>query len=148
MPPSTRTGSWASKSSAPSYAMVIPVHLLNSSQDFCNESDSGLMMDANMVTLVPECPANCWYLAQSPLSVGTEPPPSGVVEFEQAPSAVMTAIAGASTSNPRRRGAPLVELSTKIWRKRMCCPPWQAFDGLPPVGRGRRKSFRRRPWFR
>jgi hypothetical protein len=37
--------------------MVIPVHLLNSSQDFCNESDSGLMMDANIVTFVPAWPA-------------------------------------------------------------------------------------------
>jgi hypothetical protein len=37
--------------------MVIPVHLVKSAHEVCSESDSGLMMDANMVTFVPECPA-------------------------------------------------------------------------------------------
>ncbi len=35
----------------------MPVHWLNSAQDFSRESDSGLMMDANIVTVVPEWPA-------------------------------------------------------------------------------------------
>ena len=33
------------------------MHWVNSAQDFCSESDSGLMIEANMVTVVPECPA-------------------------------------------------------------------------------------------
>ena len=35
----------------------MPVQVLNSAHDFCSESDSGLMIEANMVTLVPACPA-------------------------------------------------------------------------------------------
>ena len=57
VPPVTRTGSCDSKSLEPSYWMVIPVQLLNSAHDFCSESDSGLTIDANMVTFLPACPA-------------------------------------------------------------------------------------------
>jgi hypothetical protein len=80
--------------------MVMPVQLLNSDHDFCSESDSGLMIDANMVTFVPAWPAKAWYFAQLPVSCGTAPPPPLDV-FEQAPSAVRTATAGASNSSPR-----------------------------------------------
>ena len=62
LPPETRTGSCDSKSLEPSYEMVMPVHRLKSAHDFCSESDSGLMIDANMVTLVPAWPAKGWIL--------------------------------------------------------------------------------------
>ncbi len=54
VPPCTRTFSCASKSFEPSYAIVMPVHRLNSAQDLFRESDSGEMIDPYPVTVVPE----------------------------------------------------------------------------------------------
>src|SRR5439155_8329040 len=101
LPPVTRTGSWDSKSFEPSYEMVIPVQDWNWAHDFCSESDSGEMIEANIVTFLPACPAYAWYCAQSPVNVGTgaalfEPPP-------QAPTAITPAPTGANTARPRRR---------------------------------------------
>src|SRR5690242_5888485 len=101
LPPETRTGSWASKSLEPSYEMVMPVQVLNSAQDFCSESDSGLMIEANIVTFVPACPAYAWYLEQEPVSVGAALALLLVPEvFEQATS-VARASAGATRTSLR-----------------------------------------------
>src|SRR5690242_16300461 len=53
--------------------MVMPVQVLNCFQEVWSESDSGLRMEANMVTLVPACPAYAWNWAQSPVRVAADP---------------------------------------------------------------------------
>ena len=114
VPPWTRTGSCASKSLLPSYAILMPVQLLNSAHDFCSESDSGVWIDAYIETVLPECPANAWYFAQSPVRLGP-----GLVDvldlLEQAASTVSAATAGAITLIVRRKvvlviGDPLVRV--------------------------------------
>lgn len=57
LPPVTRTWICDSKSGEPSYEILIPVQELNSAQDFSSESDSGLRIEANIVTVFPELPA-------------------------------------------------------------------------------------------
>src|SRR5262245_8946564 len=109
LPPLTRTGSWDSKSFAPSYEILMPVQSLNSFQDFWSESDSGLMIEANIVTVLPDCPANAWYLAQSPLSAGPGPAWLLLEVFEQPANAVATTRAGPTSANARRRVSALID---------------------------------------
>src|SRR5215468_11340428 len=91
----------------------MPVQSLNCFQDFCRESDSGLMIDANIVTVVPLWPAYAWYWAQSPVSVGTAPAPLLLFdEFEQPAAAVAIAMAGTSAANTRRRLPMVMALSS------------------------------------
>src|ERR1035437_1658134 len=52
----------------------MPVHVWKSAHDLLSESDSGLKIDPNIVTVVPLCPAYAWNLAQSPVSAGAAPP--------------------------------------------------------------------------
>src|SRR6266545_5119523 len=91
----------------------MPVHWLNSFQDFCSESDSGLMIDANIVTVVPEWPAYAWYLAQFPVRVCDEPPPL-VGLLPHAASTVRAAIAGAKDKSPLRRLRTLMSQSSNV----------------------------------
>ncbi|GAA1981613.1 hypothetical protein GCM10009738_70500 [Kitasatospora viridis] len=79
---------------------MIPVQELNFAQDCCSESDSGLRIDANIVTVVPECPAYGWYSAQSPARVADPPPPPPVLLelLEQAATRASPRTAGATIS--------------------------------------------------
>ncbi|MCX4746489.1 hypothetical protein OG455_13300 [Kitasatospora sp. NBC_01287] len=84
---------------------MIPVQELNSAQDFSSESDSGLRIEANIVTVVPECPAYGWYLAHAADKGGAElallPPPLELLE--QAAARERPSSAGATRSRFRSR---------------------------------------------
>jgi len=57
LPPLTLTGRSASKVFDPVYWTLIPVHLEKSAQEVFMESDSGLRIDPNIVTVDPLWPA-------------------------------------------------------------------------------------------
>jgi hypothetical protein len=83
LPPLTFTGRSDSKVFDPVYWIVIPVHLEKSAQEVFRESDSGLRIDPNIVTVLPLWPAYAWYWAQAPVSVGAGaalPPVLGLLE--------------------------------------------------------------------
>src|SRR5690242_11651480 len=84
--------------------MLMPVQVSNCCHDLLSESDSGLMMEPNIVTFVPECPAYAWYCAQSPVSVG-----AALADlFDELPHAAMVSTpttAVAMRAAPRARAA-------------------------------------------
>ena len=57
LPPLTLTGRSDSKVFEPVYWILIPVHFENSAHELFSESDSGLRIDPNIVTVLPLWPA-------------------------------------------------------------------------------------------
>jgi hypothetical protein len=78
--------------------MVMPVHCSNSAHDLFSESDSGLRIEPNIVTVVPEWPMYCEYCAHAPVADADADPP--LVDAEADVEAVLLPPAGADELVP------------------------------------------------